>query len=145
MRMKVLLCSAVMLLMTAACAYAYDFHLLNGMVIKGELKGFRDGVFEVAVDFGSVMIEASKLDYIVVAQGDGHAQTEGAPGVSVESKALDGLSGPEPVSPVVAENAPPPPEPLMSESVPPAPLENYSLGRPEILDNTPVLFKGDNK
>lgn len=90
-------------------ASAYEFHLLNGMVMKGALGSYSDGVFHVSTDFGSVAIEADKLDYIIVEECDpgpkprkGECETLGvglAPAAGGVSGAVevDAGDGPAPV------------------------------------------------
>jgi len=57
-------------LFLAVPAFAYEFHLLGGMVIKGNLKGFSDGVFYVQTEFGETAVNAANLDYIIVEPTD---------------------------------------------------------------------------
>ncbi len=122
---KVLLCLFALSLFTATYVNAYEFHLLNGMVIKGDLKEFKDCRFGLTTDFGSVVIDAGKIDYIVVDKADGSAHPEcKTPGVSVDGAGGEGRVGPEAVP-----SPPEAPQPLESVSVPPSPLEGWSLER----------------
>ncbi len=156
MKLKLVLAVVFALLLTAAAAHAYEFHLLNGMVIKGDLRGFKDGLFTVAADFGTVIIEADKLDYIIINEGDGKAKGENAPGVAVDGPGNEFQGGPEPVAPDAAPTAPapprplgdmsiPPPKPLGDKSIQPRPLKGFSLGKPGALDYTPGTFTGGRK
>jgi len=60
----------LVILSYAATAHAYEFHLLGGMVIKGDLKSFSSGVFYVDTEFGETAINAANLDYIIVEPND---------------------------------------------------------------------------
>jgi hypothetical protein len=122
----------VLVALTSAACPAYEFHLLNGMVIKGALKSFKDGRFFVKTEFGSVEIEAGKLDYIIVEETDGQAGGDGSesgtgPGMEVEG------SGREKAAPAPLENM---------SVVPPRPLRGWSVGGSHGGGNYPGVFKG---
>jgi len=136
-------------ILVAAASDAYEFHLLNGMVIKGALTAFKDSKFYASTDFGSVVIDADKLDYIIVNEGDGHPAAQGAgPGVSLveptpgqDVQAAVALPEPVKVQPEPSQ----PPQALECRSVPPPPLRNWSLGNSVGSDFFPGLFRGDKK
>jgi len=60
----------VCLLAGPAIAHSYEFHMLGGMVVKGDLTEFRGGVFYIETQFGDMTINAANLDYIIVEPED---------------------------------------------------------------------------
>jgi len=115
-------------------AYAYEFHLLNGMVINGELASFKDGNFHINTDFGSVDINSSKLDYIIVNEADGHARAGAAAGPGMEVGG--GQKGAEPVlmpaEPEKPAEQQPVEEPAVQPDVEPAEPPQPSEAQPEV-------------
>ncbi len=115
--------------LSIASADAYEFRLLNGMKVNGGLKSFKDGQFFVDTDFGSVTIDADKLDYIIVEETDAGPSKSGAGvlgiGLGQEER------GPEKVEYLAqgdtATPKAPRPEPLVANSVRPAPLTGRSV------------------
>jgi len=130
MRFKTVLAVLAMSLLFSGIAYAYEFHLLSGMVIKGDLVSFGEGRFNVNTDFGSVNIESGKLDYIIINEADGkvHCEAGALPGMTVDPNSGAGAAAPEPVVPAdrqktqAVDEVAPVPAPL------PVPLEGFSIG-----------------
>lgn len=152
MRKIILLVVAITLL--AAPGLCYEFHLLNGMVVKGDLTGFSDGAFLVRTDVGSMRLEVGRLDYIIVEESDGTLAGAAAPGMPVDSTSVQGggkdagRQGGATRVEVMAPPSPAPvaPQPFMSHSVkaarPPAPFFDWSMTRQSDRDLFPGLFRG---
>lgn len=113
----------------AASASAYEFKLLNGMKVEGRLMSFEDGRFYVDTEFGSVVIDADKLDYIIVEEADpGPSRTggRGTPGIGLGreqagAEKVDAAADGETSAPA------PRPEPLPDGSIRPAPFMDRSV------------------
>lgn len=137
-----LLCAAAIWVSAMSSdASAYEFHLLNGMVMKGALSSFSDGVFHVDTDFGSVAVDADKLDYIIVEECDpGPKARKGECeqlGVGL-APAAGGASGAAPVGagagvPQVA------PDPLSGIPAGPPPVGSWSITSQPVYPGT---FRG---
>jgi len=112
---------------SATSASAFEFHLLNGMALKGELTAFYQGAFHVDSEIGPVVIGADKLDYIIVEESDfsnakyKYTPMPGGLNDERESRALN--EGPLDCDTPV----PVPPTPLSSMSVGPAPAGSWSI------------------
>ncbi|MBI5694378.1 MAG: hypothetical protein HZC51_01380 [Nitrospirae bacterium] len=132
--MRNIILLALTALVIAVPAYCYELHLLNGMVVKGELTGFSDGRFFVKSDVGQMAIEAARLDYIIVEESDGKAAPADVPGYPL---------GP---GEAVRVGTDAPPAPLASHSLyMPFPLNGWTLSRPSDRQFFPGVFKGNSK
>lgn len=118
--------AAILWWVSATSASAYEFHLLNGMVLKGELTAFCQGAFHVDSEIGPVVIGADRLDYIIVEKSDfsnAKYKYTPMPGGLADMEAADVPAAVPSGEFVVPE----PPTPLSSLSVGPAPAGSWSI------------------
>lgn len=154
MRKKISLLLAALAILMFGNAYAYEFKLLTGMSMKGELVMFKDGVFHVKTDFGTVSIDADKLDYIIVEEGDPGPAACGGKAVSGVGFKCEDANTDRPVELILgAERVTPvPPRPLTGMSIPPSqdgrniPTARYpGVFRGDAGNSNPGLFRGNHK
>ncbi|HEX9859848.1 MAG TPA: hypothetical protein VGB23_01500 [Nitrospirota bacterium] len=112
-------------------AAAYEFHMLNGNIIQGDLTSFKEGVFTLETFYGIIEIETDKLDYVIIQKSDpGPAAFKAAapvPGIKLQPGQQEKAGMPEAVMQDGESAAPVPPTPLSSMSVGPAPARSWSI------------------